>query len=60
MSGCSGGSSKANAYTSGIIADAACGTGATGLVSYSYTVQPGDAGTTLTLNSFAACDAGCL
>ena len=60
MSGCSGGSNYANAYCLGIINDAACNTSATGLVSYSYTVQPGDVGNTLSLDSFAACDAGCI
>ena len=59
-SGCSGGSSKANAYTSGIISDASCATGTTALSSYPYTVVSGDIGTVLHLDSFASCDGGCI
>jgi hypothetical protein len=59
-SGCTGGSSKANAYTSGIISDASCGTGTTTLTSYSYTVVSGDVGNVLHLDSFASCDGGCI
>jgi hypothetical protein len=60
--GCSGGNAVANAYCGGIITDASCtpGVSSTTLTSYSYTVVSGDVGTTLTLNSFAACDGGCL
>jgi hypothetical protein len=63
MSGCSGGNNTANAYTLGIIADAgACsvGQGTTSLSSYSYTVQPGDVGNTLSLDCFALCDSACV
>lgn len=59
-SACAYPNAKANAYTIGIINDAACGDYATSLSSYSYTVQPGDAGTTITLNVYSACDVGCL
>jgi hypothetical protein len=60
-SGCSGGSGVANSYTSGIISDAACdGSNSVTLTSYTYTVVSGDAGNTLTLNSFSACASGCL
>ena len=59
-SGCAGGSSKANAYTSGIISDAACTTGTTTLSSYSYTVVSGDVGNVLHLDSFSICETGCL
>lgn len=59
-SGCSGGNIKANAYTLGIIADASCADNTTGLTTYTYTVQPGDIGTTLSLDCFAACDSGCI
>ena len=60
--GCSGGNAVANAYCGGIITDASCtpGVSSTTLTSYSYTVVSGDVGTTLTLNSFAACDGGCI
>jgi len=60
VTGCSGGNIKANAYTLGIIADAACADNTTSLTSYTYTVQPGDIGTTLSLDCFASCDAGCV
>jgi hypothetical protein len=59
-SGCGGGVPKANVYTSGIISDASCATGTTTLDTYSYTVVSGDAGNVLHLDSFAACDGGCL
>jgi len=59
-SGCSGGDNKANAYCSGIISDAACGTGITSLFSATYTVVSGNIGNVLHLDSFASCDAGCL
>ena len=61
LSGCSGGSAVANAYTDGIIMDAAC-TGATSatLNSTIYTVVLGDIGNTITLDCYAQCDGGCL
>lgn len=59
-SGCGGFDSVANAYCLGIINDAACASGTTTLSSYIYTVVSGDVGTSLTLNSFAACASGCL
>ena len=59
-SGCSGGSSKANVYTVGIINDASCATGTTSFSSISYTVVSGDIGNVLHLDTFAACDTGCL
>ena len=61
LSGCSGGSAVANAYTDGIIMDAAC-TGATSatLNSTTYTVVSGDIGNTITLDCYAQCDGGCL
>jgi hypothetical protein len=59
--GCSGGSGVANAFCSGIIVDAACdGSSSTTLTSTTYTVVSGDVGNTLSLDSFAACDSGCL
>ena len=60
--GCSGGNGTANAYTSGIIADASCtpGSSTTTLTSTTYTVVSGDVGNTITLNNFSACDGGCL
>lgn len=59
-SSCQGLNDKANAYCTGIINDAACGDGTTGLFTAVYTVVSGDAGTTLTLNNFAACSEACL
>ena len=61
LSGCSGGSNVANAYTDGIIMDAAC-TGATSatLNSTTYTVVSGDIGNTISLDCYAQCDGGCL
>jgi hypothetical protein len=61
LSGCSGGNAVANAYTDGIIMDAAC-TGATSatLNSTTYTVVAGDIGNTISLDCYAQCDGGCL
>jgi hypothetical protein len=59
-SGCDSFATKANAYTSGIIADASCGDGSTTLVTGTYTVQIEDIGDTLTLATFATCETGCL
>lgn len=59
-SGCTGTSGKANAYTSGIIADASCNDGSTTLATGTYTVQTEDIGDTLSLATFARCDTGCI
>jgi len=59
-SGCSGGSSKANSYTIGVIADASCATSSTTLNTYTYTVVSGDIGTTLNLSAYSLCDTGCV
>jgi hypothetical protein len=59
-SGCTGGSSKANSYCTGIINDATCETTVTELTSTLYTVVSGDVGTILHLDNFSACDTGCL
>jgi hypothetical protein len=59
-SGCDSVATKANAYTFNIIADASCGEGSTTLTSMVYTVQPGDVGNTLLLNTFASCDTACV
>jgi len=52
----------ANVYTTGnIINDASCANGTpTSLTTGTYTVVSGDIGSTLTLNTFAACAGGCL
>ena len=51
----------ANAYCIGIIADADCAIdGVANIFTAVYTVTSGDLGTTLTLNTFAACDSGCV
>lgn len=51
----------ANAYCTGIITDADCNpSGIASIFTAVYTVQPGDAGTTLHLDNFASCDGGCL
>lgn len=57
---CTGGNNFANAYSFGIISDASCDESVTFLSSAVYTVQPGDIGTTLTLDLFGACDSGCV
>jgi hypothetical protein len=59
-SGCDSGANKANAYTYNIIADAACGDGSVILTTGTYTVTAGDAGTTLSLLTYAACDTACI
>lgn len=58
--GCTGISGKANAYTDGIIVDAACDDSFVDLVTTIYTVQPIDIGTTLVLDCFALCSEGCV
>jgi hypothetical protein len=52
----------ANVYTAGnIINDAACANGTpTALTTGTYTVVSGDIGSTLVLDTYAACDGGCL
>jgi len=62
LSGCSGGSAVANAYTDGIIMDAACtpGNSSATLNSTTYTVVSGDIGNTISLDCYAQCDGGCL
>lgn len=52
----------ANVYTTGnIITDANCANNAgVSLTTGTYTVVSGDIGSTLTLNTFAACDGGCI
>ena len=52
----------ANVYTTGnILNDANCANNAgVSLTTGTYTVVSGDIGSTLTLNTFAACDSGCL
>lgn len=59
-SGCDSGANKANAYTFDIIADASCGDGSTTLFTGVYTVTAGDAGNTLSLRTYAACDTACI
>jgi hypothetical protein len=51
----------ANAYCTGIIADAACqNNGVASIFTAVYTVVSGDIGNTLTLNSFSTCESACL
>jgi hypothetical protein len=58
---CSGGNNIANAYTIGDLNnDSACGNGSTSLTTTGYTVVSGDIGTTLILNVYSTCDAGCV
>lgn len=58
--GCTGGNSKANAYCSGIITDAACDDSFVDLVTTIYTVQPSDEGNTISLDCYALCDSACV
>ena len=51
---------KANVYSTGIIADAGCTDTSVSITSQTYTVVSGDAGTTILLNMYSACDGGCL
>jgi len=56
-----GGGTYANAYCTGINADADCSsTGAASIFTSVYTVLSGDLGTTLNLNTFAVCDTACV
>jgi hypothetical protein len=58
---CTGGDTYANVFTSGILVDADCvNNGIASLVTANYTVVSGDIGNTLSLDTFASCDAGCL
>jgi hypothetical protein len=52
----------ANVYTTGnIINDSNCANNAgVSLTTSTYTVVSGDIGSTLTLNTFASCDGGCI
>lgn len=50
----------ANAYGIGIVTDAACDENVTFLSSAVYIVQPGDIGTTLSLDLYASCNAACI
>jgi hypothetical protein len=59
-SGCDSFATKANAYTFGIIADAACGDGSVILTTETYTVTAGDIGNTLIFQTFSACENACL
>jgi hypothetical protein len=59
-SGCDSFATKANAYTFGIIADAACGDGSVILTTGTYTVTAGDIGNTLIFQTFSACENACL
>jgi hypothetical protein len=59
-SGCTGTDFKANAYCTGIIADASCADVSTTLSTGVYTVQIEDIGDTLNLDCFAACDTACI
>jgi hypothetical protein len=56
------GGNYSNAYCVGIIADADCSApgGIANIFTSTYTVVSGDVGTTLDLDSFAACDSGCI
>jgi hypothetical protein len=62
VTACGGGDTYANVYTTGnILNDANCANNAgVSLTTGTYTVVSGDIGSTLTLNTFAQCDSGCL
>jgi hypothetical protein len=64
LSACSGFDNKGNVYTTSnrlTLVDADCFTSSTGtLTTPTYTVIAGDIGTTITLNTFASCDSGCI
>lgn len=64
LSSCSAPDNKGNVYTSSnrlTLVDASCFTSSTGtLTTPTYTVVSGDVGATITLNTFASCDGGCL
>ena len=64
LSSCSGNDDAGNVYTQsnrGTLVDADCFVASTGtLTTPTYTVVAGDIGTTITLDTFARCDAACL
>jgi len=60
VTACTSPSGFANAYSFGIISDASCDESVTFISSAVYTVQPGDIGTTLTLDLFGSCESACL
>jgi hypothetical protein len=64
LSACSGFDDAGNVYSTsnrGTLTDAACFVASTGTyTSPTYTVVAGDVGTTITLDTFASCDSGCL
>jgi hypothetical protein len=62
VTACAPSDTYANVYTTGnILNDANCANNAgVSLTTGTYTVVSGDIGSTLTLNTFAACDGGCL
>jgi hypothetical protein len=62
VTACGSPDTYANVYTAGnILNDADCANNAgVALTTSTYTVVSGDVGSTLTLNTFAACDGGCL
>jgi len=58
---CSEPDNYANAYCTGIIMDADCNpSGLASIMTSVYTVVSGDIGNTLSLDTFASCDGGCL
>jgi hypothetical protein len=60
VTGCSEPNEYANAYSIGIITDAACDLSVAFLSSAVYIVTSGDLGTTLNLDLYASCDGGCV
>jgi hypothetical protein len=64
LGACSGNDDAGNVYTQsskGTLVDAACFVASTGtLTTSTYTVIAGDLGTTITLDTYASCDSGCL
>jgi len=64
LSACGGNDDAGNVYSQsnrGALVDAACFVASTGTyTSPTYTVVAGDIGTTITLDTFARCDAACL
>lgn len=59
-SGCTSPDIKANAYTFGIIADAACTDNAASLSTAGYTVTSGNIGNTINLSGYSSCDGACI
>jgi hypothetical protein len=62
VTACAPSDTYANVYVNGnILTDAACANNAgVSLITGTYTVVSGDIGSTLTLNTFASCDGGCI